>query len=84
MCLAINMLRRFAEPKYTCGFSVDLTGIPNTHRCFEIPACGRLLLSGRTKDLQRTFKEDEEAVCFFSRTKLVEKGMWLRHQPDQI
>lgn len=33
-----------------------------TRRCFEIPACGSLLLSERTAHLQQLFREDEEAV----------------------
>ncbi len=55
-----------------------------TRRCFEIPACGRLLLSERTDDLQRLFKGDEEAVFFSSQEELVEKTLWLRDHPEEI
>ncbi|MCJ7785103.1 MAG: glycosyltransferase, partial [Desulfobacterales bacterium] len=55
-----------------------------TRRCFEIPACGKLLLSERTGDLQRMFIEDEEAVFFFNQGELVNKALWLRDHPEEI
>jgi hypothetical protein len=55
-----------------------------TRRCFEIPACGRLLLSERTEDLRLLFKEDEEAVYFSSSEELVEKALWLREHPQDV
>jgi spore maturation protein CgeB len=45
-----------------------------TRRSFEIPACGCLMLSERTDDLTRLFKEDEEAVFFSSPAELVAKA----------
>lgn len=36
-----------------------------TRRCFEIPACGRLLVSERTDPLMKMFVDGREA-CFFS------------------
>lgn len=53
-----------------------------TTRCFEIPACGRLLLSERTDELQQVFKEDEEAVFFSGRNELVAKARWLIDNPS--
>ena len=55
-----------------------------TRRCFEIPACGKLLLSERTEDLMSMFKEDEEAVFFSSPEELVEKAVWLSQHPAEI
>ena len=55
-----------------------------TTRCFEIPACGRLLLSERTDDLQLMFREIEEAVFFSSPEELVEKALWLKRRPEEI
>lgn len=55
-----------------------------TRRCFEIPACGALLLSERTPDLQRLFREDEEAVFFSTVEELVEKSQWLISHPDHL
>jgi len=55
-----------------------------TRRCFEIPACGRLLLSERTEDLQRLFKEDEEAVFFTSPEELTGKALLLRDHAQDI
>lgn len=49
-----------------------------TRRCFEIPACGRVMLAERTPDLLAMFKEDEEACFFSSPDELVQKARWLR------
>ena len=46
-----------------------------TRRTFEIPACGRLMLSERTDDLTRLFAEDREAMFFGSEAELVEKAI---------
>lgn len=69
MCLAI--LSRMNRDTYT-------------RRCFEIPACGRLLLCERTEDMKEMFIEGEEAVFFSSREELVEKVMWLLKHPMEI
>jgi spore maturation protein CgeB len=55
-----------------------------TRRCFEIPACGRLLLCARTDDLKKMFIEGEEAVFFSSKEELVEKALWLANHEDEI
>jgi spore maturation protein CgeB len=55
-----------------------------TRRCFEIPAYGKLLISERTEDLTRIFKEDEEAVFFSSAEELAEKAIWLSKHPEEI
>ena len=55
-----------------------------TTRCFEIPACGGLLLSERADDLRRMFRENEEAVFFSDPEELVEKALWLKSCPDEI
>jgi spore maturation protein CgeB len=55
-----------------------------TRRCFEIPACGSLLLSERSPELQQLFREDEEAVYFSSVDELVEKALWLKSHPDAV
>lgn len=55
-----------------------------TRRCFEIPACGRLLLCERTEDLRNLFLEGEEAVFFSSKEELVEKALWLMSHPEEI
>jgi hypothetical protein len=55
-----------------------------TRRCFEIPACGGLLLSERTDELKRLFREDEEAVFFSTVEELVEKALWLRDHPADV
>ncbi len=58
-----------------------------TRRCFEIPACGSVMLAERTDDLVRMFREDEEACFFSSHEEMVEKAQWLQANPalrDQI
>jgi spore maturation protein CgeB len=55
-----------------------------TTRCFEIPACKKLLLSERTNELQKIFREDEEAVFFSSKEECLEKVQWLLNNPDEI
>ncbi|MDH4228327.1 MAG: glycosyltransferase [Nitrospirota bacterium] len=42
-----------------------------TRRCFEIPACGTLMLSEYTEDLAALFAPDREAAFFRSREELL-------------
>ena len=77
-----------AYGKALCGAKVCLCFLSKlnrdtyTRRCFEIPACGKVMLAERTDDLMQFFKEDEEA-CFFSSTEeLVRKAKWLINNPD--
>ena len=44
-----------------------------TRRCFEIPACGALMVAPRNPLLTSWFREDEEALFFSSPAELVEK-----------
>jgi len=44
-----------------------------TRRCFEIPACGSLLMAPRTKELEQLFKDGEEAVFWNSPEDLAAK-----------
>lgn len=74
--------------KALCGAKICLCFLSKlnrdtyTRRCFEIPACGKVMLAERTDDLMALFKEDEEA-CFFSTSEeLVHKANWLLNNPD--
>jgi spore maturation protein CgeB len=66
-----------------CGAKVCLAFLSKlnrdtfTRRCFEIPACGRVLLAERTPDLRDMFDEDREACFFSSIDELLEKITWL-------
>lgn len=74
--------------KALCGAKVCLCFLSKlnrdtyTRRCFEIPACGRVMLAERTADLMRFFKEDEEACFFSTQDELVTKAKWLIDNPD--
>ncbi|MHC4150331.1 MAG: CgeB family protein, partial [Planctomycetota bacterium] len=76
--------------KALCGAQICLNFLSRlnrdtyTRRCFEIPACGRLLLSERTPDLLSLFRENEEAVYFSSPSELVERVLWLQARPELI
>jgi spore maturation protein CgeB len=60
--------------KMALGLLSRLNRDTYTRRHFEIPACGALLLSERTGDLERMFKDGEEAVFFSSADELVERA----------
>lgn len=74
--------------KALCGAKICLCFLSKlnrdnyTRRCFEIPACGQVMLSERTSDLKRLFKEDEEACFFSSNEELVDKAQWLLSNPE--
>jgi glycosyltransferase involved in cell wall biosynthesis len=74
--------------KALCGAKICLAFLSRinrdtyTRRCFEIPACGQLMLAERTDDLLQLFKEDEEAVYFSSADELVQKVKWLLENPE--
>ncbi len=73
--------------KALCGSKICLAFLSKlnrdtyTRRCFEIPACGRVMLAERTDDLAAMFKEDEEACFFSSDEELVFKVRWLLANP---
>jgi spore maturation protein CgeB len=68
--------------KVCLGFLSKLNRDTYTRRCFEIPACGKVMLAERTDDLMRFFSEDEEACFFSSPEELVSKAQWLINNPD--
>ena len=76
--------------KALCGAKICLCFLSKlnrdsyTRRCFEIPACGRLLLTERSKELMQLFKEDKEACFFSTNEELVKKIRWLLNNPDII
>lgn len=53
-----------------------------TRRCFEIPACGKVMLAERTDELLNMFIENKEACFFSSVEELVVKAKWLIDNPD--
>ena len=55
-----------------------------TRRIFEITACGTLLVSERTPELERWFADGREAVFFSSPTELVSRVHALLAMPEMI
>jgi spore maturation protein CgeB len=73
--------KALAGAKICLAFLSKINRDSYTRRCFEIPACGRVMLAERTSELLRMFKEDQEA-CFFSTVEeLVNKVRWLLDNP---
>lgn len=87
---SVHLVTGLEYTKALCGAKMCLCFLSRlnrdtyTRRCFEIPACGKLLLSERTNDLQQMFKDDEEAVFFSHPEELVQKTLWLCSRPEKI
>ena len=69
--VALNLMR----PQNVHGHNI---------RTYEIPACGKLMLSERTSELPGLFAEDQEAVYFSSPEELRAKVDALLGQPAEI
>ena len=52
-------------------------------RCFEIPACGTMLLAVRTNILQDLYKEGKEAEFFSDPQELMDKAKFYLNNPDE-
>jgi spore maturation protein CgeB len=88
-CLSpISLVEGAEYTKAICGADVCLCFLSKmnrdtyTRRCFEIPACGKVMLAERTDDLLSFFKEDEEACFFSTNDELVQKAKWLIRNPE--
>jgi len=66
-----------ASARISLAFLSGRHGDVYTRRCFEIPACGSLLMAPRTRELKTFFREDEEAVFWSTHEELVEKVKFL-------
>jgi hypothetical protein len=56
-----------------------------TRRCFEIPACGSLMMAPRTHELEQYFEDGREAVFWDSAADLVAKVRYfLQHDAERI
>ncbi|QNP29910.1 CgeB family protein [Cylindrospermopsis curvispora] len=80
--LGDNYAKALCGAKICLAFLSKLNRDTYTRRCFEIPACGRLMLAERTDDLMCMFREDEEACFFSSNDELIEKVRWLLANPS--
>lgn len=56
-----------------------------TRRCFEIPACGSLMMAPRTAELEKYFEDGKEAIYWDSTADLVNKVQYyLRHDQERM
>lgn len=90
ICLRLGPVKAVIGDDYRralCGAEICLCLLSRlnrdsyTTRCFEIPACRRVMLAERTQDLLTMFKEDEEACFFSSIDELIQKIKWLLADP---
>ena len=55
-----------------------------TRRCFEIPACGTLMVAPRTPELEQLFEDGSEAIYYDSREDLLQKiRYYLDHDEER-
>jgi len=76
-------VKALCASKMALCFMSKLNKDTSTIRCFEIPACGTLLLSERSDELKELYKEDKEAVYFLDKEELVEKVKLLLREPKK-
>jgi glycosyltransferase involved in cell wall biosynthesis len=81
--LGDDYVRALCGAKICLVFLSKLNRDTYTRRCFEIPACGKVMLAERTDDLLKMFTEGKEA-CYFSDSKeLTIKVNWLLENPGK-
>lgn len=76
--------RAIAESSATLCFFSKQNNDELTSRVFEIPACGGLLLSWRTKRLTELFADRDEAFFFSNVAELVEVSGVLAESPSLV
>jgi len=62
-----------AKSKISLAFCSGQNRDVYTRRCFEIPACGSMMLAPRTADLQQLYEEGREADYFGNKEELLRK-----------
>lgn len=72
-----DYVRAICSSKVALCFLSKLNRDTYTRRCFEIPACKRVLLAERTADLKSMFIEDVEACFFSTHEEMIDKINWL-------
>ncbi len=78
-----NYVKAICASKMALCFMSKLNRDTSTTRCYEIPACGTLLLSKRTDELKKLYQENKEVVCFSDKEELVQKVSMLLEQPEK-
>lgn len=59
-------VNKISEAKITISFLSKKNKDVYTRKCFEIPACGSILLAPKTKELQKLFRNKKEALFWSS------------------
>lgn len=73
-----------ASSKICLAFLSKLNRDVYTYRSHEIPAAGTLMLSERSTELNGLYKEDKEAVYFFSKGEMLRKIEHLLANPMEM
>jgi spore maturation protein CgeB len=77
-------VKAICASKMALCFISKLNTDTSTTRCFEVPACGALLLSERTNELKdELYEEGKEAVYFSDKVELVERVKMLLSHPEK-
>jgi spore maturation protein CgeB len=72
-----------ANAKVVLGFLRKVNLDTQTSRTFEIPACGGFMIMEYTKNQDRLFTEDKEAVYFRTKEELLHKAeYYIQHQSE--
>ena len=66
-------VNKISQSKIAIGFLAKKNKDVYTRRCFEIPACGTLLLSPKTRELEKLFKDKKEAIFWNSEKDIANK-----------
>lgn len=68
-----DCVRLIAGAKMTLVFLSGRNQDKYTTRCFEIPACGTLMIAPRTMELQDLYEEGKEAIFFSDQDELLDQ-----------
>ena len=68
-----DYVNKISESKIAISFLSKKNKDVYTRKCFEIPACGTLLLAPKTKELKKLFKDKKEVLLWSSDKDMLNK-----------
>ena len=77
-------VKKISESKIAISFLSKKNKDVYTRRCFEIPACGTLLLAPKTKELKKIFKDKKEAIFWSSDKDFISQIIKIINNNDRI